>query len=141
MSQAVAPSSSTALEVDERGVAHNRAPWNNIVCGALIFGSRWVITSTSTGSDWNLFWSGLAIMFIAFCTLIAHGNVSKNYWSGANVVAGLWLIVSTSLIPGPPHMMYAQTCLGVLTVTIALTSLANEHLDVSANEGRSAGDD
>ena len=141
MSQAVAPSSSTALEVDERGVAHNRAPWNNIVCGALIFGSRWVITSTSTGSDWNLFWSGLAIMFIAFCTLIAHGNVSKNYWSAANVLAGLWLIVSTSLIPGPPHMMYAQTCLGVLTVTIALTSLANEHLDVSANEGRSAGDD
>ena len=116
------------LERPEWAVVHNRAPWNNVVCGALIFGSRWVIAPTSTGSDWNLFWSGLAIMVIAFCTLIAHGNVSRNYWSAANVLAGLWLIVSTSLIPGPPHMMYAQTCLGVLTVTIALTSLANEHV-------------
>ena len=124
MSQAA---SSTELRGAEPVVAHNRAPWNNVVCGALIFASRWVITPNSTGSDWNLFWSGFAIMFIAFCTLIAHGNVSKNYWSAANVLAGVWLILSTSLIPGPPHMMYAQTCLGVLTVTIALTSLANEN--------------
>lgn len=128
MSQAVSPPPFTALDGAERRVAHNRAPWNNIVCGALTFGSRWVIVSTSTGSDWNLFWSGLAIMFIAFSTLIAHGNISRNYWSAANVLAGLWLIASTALIPGPPHMMYAQTCLGVLTVTIALTSLANENL-------------
>ena len=114
------------LEVADRAGFHNRAPWNNLVCGALVFGSRWVIAPTSTGSDWNFFWSGLAIMTIALCALIAHGNVAKNYWSAANVAAGAWLILSTSLIPGPPHMMYAQICLGVLTVTIALTSLANE---------------
>jgi hypothetical protein len=128
MSQSVSQSSFAALEGAERAIAHNRAPWNNLVCGALVFGSRWVIAPTSTGSDWNFFWSGTAIMFIAFCALIAHGNVSKNYWSLANVAAGLWLIVSTSIIPGPPHMMYAQICLGVLTVTIALTSLANERV-------------
>jgi hypothetical protein len=128
MSQAASQPSFAALNVAERAAAHNRAPWNNIVCGALVFGSRWVIAPTSTGSDWNFFWTGIAIMLIAFCALIAHGNVSKNYWSVANMVTGLWLIVSTSVIPGPPHMMYAQICLGVLTMTIALTSLANERV-------------
>ncbi len=127
MRQAVSSAMRTQVEGAERLIAHNRAPWNNVVCGALIFGSRWVIAPTSSGSDWNLFWSGLAIMCIALATLIAHGNVSKNYWSVLNVVAGGWLIVSTSLIPGPPHLMWAQTCLGVLTATIALTSLANEN--------------
>jgi phosphatidylserine synthase len=105
---------------------HNRAPWNNVVCGLLVFSSRWFVSPIAESSDWNLFWTGIAIVIIALTAMIAHGNIARNYWSSLNVLAGLWLIVSTRVILPPEAMTWAQICLGVLAITIALTSLANE---------------
>jgi uncharacterized membrane protein SirB2 len=105
---------------------HNRAPWNNVVCGFLVFASRWFVHPVTESSDWNLFWTGLVIILIALTTMIAHGNIARNYWSSLNVLAGIWLLISTRVIPPTGAMTWAQICLGVLAITIALTSLANE---------------
>ena len=105
---------------------HNRAPWNNIVCGILVFSSRRALYPLPESVAWNLFWTGMIIAAIGLTTMLSHGNVSRNYWSGVNVLAGLWLIASTRILPTGPAMSWAQICLGVLTITIAITSLANE---------------
>ncbi len=105
---------------------HNRAPWNNVVCAILVGLSRDVVPPAAPSTDWNLFLTSIAIGLIAFITMIAHGNVARNYWSGFNVLTGIWLIVSTQVFPTAAGMLWAQVCLGILTTTIALTSLANE---------------
>jgi uncharacterized membrane protein SirB2 len=104
----------------------NRAPWNNVVIGILVFVSRGFIRPLPESVDTNLFVTGIAIGVIALITMIAQGNVRRNYFSALNVLAGIWLIVSAQVLPAVSELGWAQVCLGVLTITIALTSLANE---------------
>ncbi|HTW83464.1 MAG TPA: hypothetical protein VMD91_05270 [Candidatus Sulfotelmatobacter sp.] len=103
----------------------NRAALNNIVCGLLVFASHWTATPATAPRE-NLFWCGIAIVGVALATLIAHGQVPHNYWSALNVGLGIWVIVSASIFVPPAGIGWAQTCLGILTTTLALTSLANE---------------
>ncbi len=111
---------------------HNRAPWNNVVCAVLVYFSRDAVRPIAGTTDWNLFLTSIGIGLVAFISMIAHGNVSRNYWSGVNVLAGIWLIVSTHVFPTAPEMSWAQVCLGILTIAIALTSLANERRSVAS---------
>lgn len=110
-------------ENDDLKVLHNRAPWINVMTGLLVFGSRWVIRPTSFAGEWNLFWTGIAIVAVAMIAAGAHGNIVRNYWSAINVIAGLWLIISVAVIPNDAALTWAQICLGIITVTTALTSL------------------
>ena len=104
----------------------DHAPLNNIVCGVLVFSSHWLTPVAAGGANSNLFACGIAIVAIAMASLVAHGQVARNYWSGLNVVVGLWLVFSATVFPLPAGMWWAQMCLGVLTMTIALTSVVNE---------------
>jgi hypothetical protein len=105
---------------------HNRAPWNNVVCAILVYFSQSAAGPMAESTNWNLFITSVAIGLVAFISMVAHGNVARNYYSGVNVLAGIWLVVSTRVFPTAPEMLWAQVCLGILTMTIALTSLANE---------------
>jgi hypothetical protein len=105
---------------------HNRAPWNNVVCAMLVYFSRDVVQPIAESTDWNLFLTSIGIGLAAFISMLARGNVSRNYLSGINVVAGVWLVASTRIFPTSPQLFWAQVCLGILTTSIALTSLANE---------------
>jgi hypothetical protein len=58
----------------------------------------------------------------------AHGNLRRNVWSAVNIVGGIWLIVSVSMIPNAPAMSWPQIILGIIIITTALTSLSNERL-------------
>ena len=109
-------------------ILHNRAPWINVMCGLLVFASRWVIHPTSFAASWNLFWTGLAIVAVAMIAAGAHGNVRRNVWSAVNIAGGIWLIVSVSLIANAPAMSWPQIALGIIIITTALTSLSNERL-------------
>jgi uncharacterized membrane protein len=99
---------------------------NNIVCGFLVFATHWQVPIYTGPARENFFATGLAIIMVALATLIAHGQVQRNYWSALNVALGVWLIVSTGLFQLPAGIGWAQGCLGILTVVIALTSLGNE---------------
>lgn len=96
--------------------------------GFLVFASRWVVHPTSFGAAWNLFLTGIAVMVVAFTASVAHGNLRRNIWSAVNVIAGIWLIISVSVIPNDPAMSWPQICLGIMIVTTAFTSLSNERL-------------
>lgn len=104
----------------------NLAPLANVVCGLLVFACHWLAPLALGGGNQNLFLSGLAIIIVAIASLVAHGQVSRNYWSALNVPLGIWLVLSANLFPLPSGIGWTQTCLGILAGTIAVTSLANE---------------
>lgn len=106
---------------------HNYAPWVNVVLGLCVFVLRYGSHRFTFTVHWNLFLTGLVIMFAALATTVAHDeDSSKNYWSTINVAAGVWLLVSVKIIPSVFLVTVAQTCLGALIIVVALTSLVLE---------------
>ena len=109
--------------------SHNYAPWVNVVLGLLVFALRYGSPRGTFTVHWNLFLTGLVIMFAALAATIAHDeSPSKNYWSAINVAAGTWLLVSAETIPSVPLVTAAQKGLGALIVIVALASLILEFL-------------
>jgi hypothetical protein len=112
---------------------HNYAPWLNVVFGLLVFVLRYSSPRGTFAVHWNLFLSGLVIMFAAFASTIAHdGNSSRNYWSVINIAAGVWLLISVKMIPSVLQVTVAQTALGALVIAVAVVSLATEVLGTRA---------
>jgi len=104
----------------------NPVPMANVACGSLVFASHWLVPLASGGGNQNLFASGLAIIVVAIASMVAHGQVARNYWSALNIPIGIWLVVSANVFPLPPGIGWTQMCLGILAGAVALTSLANE---------------
>lgn len=112
---------------------HNWAPWINVVLGLLVFILRYSSPRGTFGVHWNLFLTGLAIMFGALASTIAHdGDTSKNYWSTIDLAAGVWLLVSIKMIPSVLRVTVAQLSLGVLVIAVAVASLAIEFFQTKA---------
>jgi cytochrome c biogenesis protein CcdA len=106
---------------------HNYGPWINVVLGLLVFVLRYDSPPGTFAVHWNLFLTGLVIMFAALGATIAHdGNPSQNYWSAIDIVAGVWLLVSLKVIPSVPRVTVLQAGLGALVIAVALVSLAIE---------------
>ena len=109
--------------------ARFNAGWINVCLGLLVFILRYGSPRPTFSVHWNLFLTGIAVMFAAFAATIAHdGKSTKNYWAAINVAAGVWLLVSSKTIPSIPLVTLAQEVLGVLIIAAALVSLANELL-------------
>jgi hypothetical protein len=105
---------------------HNYAPWINVLCGLAVFTLRYGAPRDTFDVHWNLFLTGIVIIFAALATTIAHGQAPRNYWSAIDIVAGVWLLVSTKTIPSIPSVSTAQAALGVATIVFALISLGTE---------------
>lgn len=118
------PSPSTD-DPDVRGF-HNYAPWVNVVFGLLVFALRYLSPRGTFAVHWNLFLTGIVIMFAALATTISHGNTETNYWSLINVVGGLWLLISSKTIPSVARVTFAQDALGVLIIAVAIVSVIVE---------------
>jgi hypothetical protein len=116
---------------------HNYAPWVNVILGLLVFVLRYSSPRFTGGVHWNLFLTGLIIMFAAFAATIAHdGNFWGSYWSTINIAAGVWLLVSVKLIPSVLRVTVAQTGLGALVIAVGLVSLAIELSQAKAKRRR-----
>jgi hypothetical protein len=116
---------------------HNYAPWANVVLGLLVFVLRYASPRGSFDVHWNLFLTGLVIMFAAFASIIAHdGKLSRNYWSAINIAAGVWLLFSVKIIPSVLQVTVAQVALGALVLAVALVSLAIEVFQTQARRER-----
>lgn len=105
---------------------HNYAPWVNVVLGFLVFVTRYLPPHGPHAMHWNLFLTGLAIMFSALAATIAHDDAAHNYWSAINVAAGIWLVASRELFPTSTQIADIQTVLGVAIVVVAAVALAVE---------------
>ena len=106
---------------------HNYAPWGNVILGLMVFALRYAAPRGTFAVHWNLFITGVVIMFAALATTIAHdGDSSNNYWSAINLAAGVWLLISIRIIPSVLRVTVAQTVLGALVLAVAVVSLAIE---------------
>jgi hypothetical protein len=105
---------------------HNYAPWINVLCGLAVFALRYAAPRGMFDVHWNLFWTGIVIIFAALATTIAHGQAPRNYWSVINVVAGGWLLVSAKTLPSIPPVSAAQEALGFASIVLAVVSLTTE---------------
>jgi hypothetical protein len=105
---------------------HNYAPWLNVVCGLAVFSLRYAAPHHTFSVHWNLFVTGIVVMFAALASTISHGYSSHNYWSAINIAAGIWLIISAQLIPSTPFVTVAQEGLGALIIAVAIISLVME---------------
>jgi hypothetical protein len=108
---------------------HNYAPWGNVILGLMVFALRYASPRGTFNVHWNLFVTGVVIMFAALATTIAHDDGSpRNYWSVINLVAGMWLLVSAKVIPSVAYVTFGQITLGALVIAVALVSLAIEFI-------------
>jgi hypothetical protein len=108
---------------------HNYAPWGNVILGLMVFALRYASPRGTFGVHWNLFVTGVVIMFAALASTIAHdGDSPKNYWSVINLAAGVWLLVSAKIIPSILQVTIAQIGLSALVIAVALVSLAIEFI-------------
>jgi hypothetical protein len=92
----------------------------------MVFTLRFAAPRGTFAVHWNLFLTGIVIMFVALASTISHGNTKRNYWSGLNIVGGLWLLLSTAILPSSAIVTWAQAGLGILTVAFASISLLVE---------------
>jgi hypothetical protein len=105
---------------------HNYAPWINVLCGLAVFTLRYAAPRETFDVHWNLFVTGIVMIFAGLATTIAHGQAPRNYWSAINIVAGAWLLISAQTIPSIPTVSTAQEALGAATILLALVSLGTE---------------
>jgi hypothetical protein len=107
---------------------HNYAPWANVILGLMVFALRYAAPRGTFAVHWNLFLTGIVLMFAALAATIAHeGASSKNYWSVINLVAGGWLLISVIVVPSVARVTIAEIVLGALVIAVSLVSLAIEH--------------
>lgn len=92
--------------------------WANLVLAACLFLSPWVIGfAAEAAPTWNAWIAGIVLGALAVATLSAFAEWEE--W--ANMVIGLWLIVSPWLLGfmGNVNAMWTHVILGVLVAAIA----------------------
>lgn len=105
----------------------NRVPWVNIAVGILAIISPFVAVPTSSGAKWDLVITGVVICVVAIVEMASYGkSQSMNYWPVVNIVAGIWLFISTSFLSGNVAMIWSNIVLGVVAIVAALVALSNE---------------
>jgi hypothetical protein len=118
---------------------HNYAPWGNVILGLMVFALRYAAPRGTFSVHWNLFVTGVVIMFAALATTIAHdGDSPSNYWSVINLVAGLWLLISVKIFPSIPRVTDSQIALGALVIAVAVVSLGIEFLSPKISQQQQA---
>jgi hypothetical protein len=105
---------------------HNYAPWLTVLVGLAVFTLRYASPRGTIDVHWNLFVTGIVIMFAALATTIAHGQSRRNYWSVICVAAGAWLLASTSVFASIPFVTTGQIVLGVATIVCGGASVVGE---------------
>ncbi len=123
------PEPSPVITGNRSSPFHNYAPWGNVILGLMVFALRYAAPRGTFAVHWNLFLTGIVIMFAALASTIAHeGDSSNNYWSTINLVAGVWLLISAKVFPSILRVTLSQVTLGGLVIAVAVISLAVEHI-------------
>lgn len=107
----------------------NRVPWINVCVGILAIISPFVAGPTTNGARWDLVVTGIVIAAAALVEMSVYGKTDKmNYWPVVNVLAGLWLFISTSFVRGDTGMVWSNIVLGVAAIVTALVALSYEQI-------------
>ncbi len=98
-----------------------RVPWINFVTGILVLISPWALHANTLAAQWDMTVTGIIIAIIALIAQSVHG---KNYWPIANVLLGVWLLISISFVG--PTMTWSNIVLGIMTIVTGLVAQGYE---------------
>ncbi|HTZ55645.1 MAG TPA: SPW repeat protein [Candidatus Acidoferrum sp.] len=113
----------------------NFASWINIVVGILAIISPFALHDTSQGVIWSTVITGAVIVIAAVIELSVYPSSSNmNYWPVINVIAGIWLVISTSLAIGDVGMIWSNIVLGIMAIATAIVALGYERVHASGSQ-------
>lgn len=113
----------------------NFAPWTNIAVGILAIISPFAIHVTSQAMTTSAVIAGIVIVVIAIVELASFArSTHMSFWPVINILAGIWLFISTSLAMGDMAMIWSNVALGVVAIVTALVALSYER--VHSNESQ-----
>ncbi|MEO6912671.1 MAG: SPW repeat protein [Candidatus Baltobacteraceae bacterium] len=112
----------------------NRVPWVNVAVGILAIISPYLFTGTSSGARWDMTITGIVIAVVAIIAMSVQDKVGHNYWPVINVLAGIWLIISTTFVQGETAMVWSNVVLGVVAIVTSVVSLSYERIHMSSGQ-------
>jgi len=105
---------------------HIYVPWINLVLGILVLLSPWVLANVSSGVAWNITITGIVISIVAIIELGMQAKGTANWWPVVNILAGIWLLISTSFVRGDAAMVWSNVVTGILAIVTAIVSQVYE---------------
>lgn len=107
----------------------NRVPWLNIAVGIMTIVSPYAMATALTPVKTNLVITGIIIAVVAILEMAAHARShSMNYWPVINILAGLWLFISTTMAAGNAGLIWSNIVLGVCSIVTAIIALSYERM-------------
>lgn len=103
----------------------NRVPWINLAVGILTLLSPWVSGPSTVSAQWDLTITGALIAIFAIIALMAQDSRG---WPIANVLLGIWLLISIAFVGQMPGMPWNNIVLGVVAIVTGLVSQSYESL-------------
>jgi hypothetical protein len=95
----------------------------NLVLGAWLFLSPWVLNYSSTPAAWNAYVTGAAIVLFA---LIA-AYMPKAWEEIINTLIGMWLVISPFVIaPVRADVALHTVVVGILATAFAIWAMSND---------------
>lgn len=106
----------------------NRAPWINLAVGILTIISPYALAITSGAVFTSTWIVGVIMVIVAIVEMVAYAQShAMNYWPAINLLAGIWLLISTSF-GGSAGMVWSDIVLGVVAIITAAVSLSYERV-------------
>lgn len=108
---------------------HNRVPWINLAIGILTIIGPYALGTSDTATKWSSVITGIVIGVVAIIELAMdsqdHGVA---YWPVVNLLAGIWLLISTSLAAGNTAVIWNDVVLGVAAIITAIVAMSYERI-------------
>ncbi len=112
---------------------HNRVPWINLAIGIMTIISPYALGTSDNAARWSLTITGIIVGIVAIIELaMDRQNRGVAYWPVINLLAGIWLIISTSLAAGNTAVVWNDIILGVAAIVTALVAMSYERIHASA---------
>jgi hypothetical protein len=80
----------------------------------------------SGGVRTSLVITGIVIGIVAIIELAMYATQHVSYWPVINILAGIWLLVSTSMASATPGLAWSNVVLGVTAIISAVLALSYE---------------
>ncbi len=112
---------------------HNRVPWINLAIGIMTIIAPYALGSSDAATKWSLVITGIVIGIVAIIELAMDAqNHRVAYWPVINILAGIWLLVSTSMAAGSVAVIWNDVVLGVAAIITAIVALSYDRIGVES---------
>ncbi len=111
----------------------NRAPWINVAVGILAIAAPFLVRPTTVAATWISVITGIVIAVVAIIELSVYvRSTHMNYWAVISLLAGVWLLISTTFARGNTALLWSDITLGIIAIVTSLVALSYERLHAEA---------